>query len=98
MVDHDRLSTTFRFRTASSKLDERGRADMQRLVTYLEQQPAGTEVLFVGFTDDVGPFDNNLALARMMRLMRFGPQRATAPAIWPSVRWALVKSRHRGVT
>ena len=62
MVDYDRLSTTFRFRTGSSKLDERGLIDMQRLATYLETQP-GSEVLFVGFTDDVGAFDSNRVLA-----------------------------------
>lgn len=64
MASYDRLSTTFRFGTASSRLDERGRADMARLVDYLEEQPAGTEVLLVGFTDDVGPFDNNLGISQ----------------------------------
>ncbi len=63
MIDYDRLSTTFRFRTGSSLLDERGRIDKLRLVEYLETQPAGTEVLLVGFTDEVGPFSNNLALS-----------------------------------
>ena len=63
MVDYDRLSTTFRFRTGSSQLDERGQIDKQRLVEYLETQPAGTEVLFVGFTDDVGSFQTNQALS-----------------------------------
>lgn len=62
MVDYDRLSTTFRFRTGSSKLDERGLLDMQRLVDYLATQP-GSEVLFVGFTDDVGAFDSNRVLS-----------------------------------
>ena len=63
MVDYDRLSTTFRFRTGSSQLDERGRIDRDRLVSYLETQPAGTEVLLVGFTDDVGQFDGNRQLS-----------------------------------
>ena len=62
MVDYDRLSTTFRFRTGSSSLDERGLIDMQRLATYLEGEP-DAEVLFVGFTDDVGAFDSNRALS-----------------------------------
>lgn len=62
MVDYDRLSTTFRFRTGSSKLDERGRIDMQRLADYLKDEP-GAEVLFVGFTDDVGAFDSNRMLS-----------------------------------
>ena len=63
MVDYDRLSTTFRFGTGSARLDERGRIDLQRLVEYLERQPAGSEVLLVGFTDDVGQFDGNRALS-----------------------------------
>lgn len=63
MDENDRLSTTFRFRTGSSKLDERGRLDMQRLISYLERAPEGTEVTFVGFTDDVGAFDANQRLA-----------------------------------
>ena len=62
MVDYDRLSTTFRFRTGSSKLDERGQIDMQRLADYLKDEP-GSEVLFVGFTDDVGAFDSNRVLS-----------------------------------
>ncbi|MDO6591969.1 hypothetical protein DS901_00090 [Loktanella sp. D2R18] len=63
MVDYDRLSTTFRFRTGSAQLDERGRIDRDRLVEYLETQPAGSEVLLVGFTDDVGQFDGNRVLS-----------------------------------
>ncbi|MEL6839342.1 MAG: OmpA family protein, partial [Pseudomonadota bacterium] len=64
MVDYDRLSTTFRFRTGSSQLDERGRIDKERLIDYLATQPAGTEVVMVGFTDDVGQFDGNLGLSQ----------------------------------
>lgn len=63
MAQYDRLSTTFRFRTGSAQLDERGRIDRDRLVTYLEGQPEGTEVLLVGFTDDVGQFDGNRELS-----------------------------------
>ncbi|MEL6682784.1 MAG: phosphate ABC transporter substrate-binding/OmpA family protein [Pseudomonadota bacterium] len=63
MQDFDRLSTTFRFRTGSSELDERARIDKFRLIDFLEDQPAGSEVLFVGFTDSVGRFDSNLNLA-----------------------------------
>ena len=62
MAEYDRLSTTFRFRTGSSVLDERGLIDMQRLATYLADEP-DADVLFVGFTDDVGAFASNLALA-----------------------------------
>lgn len=63
MDQHDRLSTTFRFRTGSSNIDERGRLDMQRLIAYLQRAPEGTKVTFVGFTDDVGAFDANQRLA-----------------------------------
>lgn len=59
----ERLSTTFRFRTGSSKIDERGQLDMQRLISYLERAPEGTEVTFVGFTDDVGAFEANRRLS-----------------------------------
>jgi phosphate transport system substrate-binding protein len=63
MEQHDRLSTTFRFRTGSSRIDERGRLDMQRLIAYLEASPAGTTITLVGFTDDVGAFEGNRNLA-----------------------------------
>jgi phosphate transport system substrate-binding protein len=63
MGNYDRLSTTFRFRTGSSRLDERGRLDLDRLIAYLDGAPAGTEVTVVGFTDDVGPFEANRQLA-----------------------------------
>lgn len=71
MVDYDRLSTTFRFRTGSSALDPRGLLNMQRLADYLETQPSGTNVLFVGFTDDVGAFDSNrdLSVGRAEQVM-----------------------------
>jgi len=63
MLDFDRLSTTFRFATGSSRMDERGVVDMARLLTYLETQPQGTSVMFAGFTDSVGAFDGNRALS-----------------------------------
>lgn len=63
MKNYDRLSTTFRFRTGSSKLDERGRFDMARLADFLEEQPDGTRVRFVGFTDNVGAFESNRQLS-----------------------------------
>ncbi len=71
MGSYDRLSTTFRFRTGSSKIDERGRLDMQRLIDMLENAPQGTEVSFVGFTDSVGAFDanRNLSLSRARAIL-----------------------------
>lgn len=62
MASNDRLSTTFRFRTGSSQLDERGRLDLARLIDFLSNEPAGTQVTFVGFTDDVGVFEANRRL------------------------------------
>jgi phosphate transport system substrate-binding protein len=63
MTDYDRLFTTFRFRTGSATLDPRGVLNLARLTEYLETQPQGTELLFVGFTDDVGPFESNQTLS-----------------------------------
>lgn len=63
MSSNDRLSTTLRFRTGSSRLDERAKYDLQRLIEHLENEPEGTKVTFVGFTDDVGTFENNRGLS-----------------------------------
>lgn len=63
MVDYDRLSTTFRFRTGSSRMDEKAQLDMRRLINFLEDMPEGTQVKFVGFTDDDGAFEANRALS-----------------------------------
>lgn len=63
MLEFDRLSTTFRFTTGSSRMDERSLVDMARLVNYLATQPTGTTVMFAGFTDSVGAFDSNRALS-----------------------------------
>ena len=64
MLDaHDRLSTTFRFRTGSTKLDPRGELDLVRLAKYLTDLPSGTEVTFAGFADNVGAFEPNLTLS-----------------------------------
>ncbi len=62
MQSYDRLSTTFRFKTGSSELDERAVVDMKRLMSYLEDKP-GAELKIVGFTDSVGTFENNQILA-----------------------------------
>ena len=63
MGAYDRLSTTLRFRTGSSRIDERGKLDIRRLVDYLAKEPDGTTVTFVGFTDDVGAFGFNRSLS-----------------------------------
>lgn len=81
MVDNTRLSTTFRFKTGSTKLDERGLLDMKRLVSYLADLPQGTDVTLVGFTDNVGAFDSNydLGLSRASEVAK--QVRAFAPEI-----------------
>ena len=61
---HDRLSSTFRFRTGSTRLDPRAEVDLLRLVAYLETLPAGSEITLTGFADSVGAFEPNLALSR----------------------------------
>ena len=63
MGQYERLSTTVRFRTGASKLDERGLVDLKRLSGFLETVPEGARVTFVGFTDDVGAFDANRDLS-----------------------------------
>ena len=63
MTGYDRLSSTFRFRTGSSQLDERAPIDMERLTEHLKDAPEGTRVLFVGFTDSVGTYRNNQNLS-----------------------------------
>ena len=63
MTGYDRLSSTFRFRTGSSQLNERAPIDMARLTDHLKDAPQGTRVLFVGFTDSVGTFRNNQNLS-----------------------------------
>lgn len=60
---YDRLSTTFRFGFGSARLDEKGRGELPRLVQYLKDLPAGSEVAFVGFADSVGAFDRNKSLS-----------------------------------
>lgn len=63
MLDWDRLSTTFRFSSGSTKLDTKAQRDMERLVAYVESQPSGTQIAVVGYTDDVGPFGANQTLS-----------------------------------
>lgn len=60
----ERLSTTFRFAPGSSQLDNKARADAQRLVELLQQPGySGVEVLLVGFTDAIGNSDLNKVLS-----------------------------------
>lgn len=63
MEDWFRVSTTFRFRTGSSVLDNHSQRDLIRLVEFLEDLPEGTDVSLVGFTDSDGSFEANQALS-----------------------------------
>ena len=63
----ERLSTTFRFRSGSSELDNKALQDVSRLATLIERNAArGRQFLLVGFADSAGPFQENqrLSLAR----------------------------------
>ncbi len=63
MGDHHRVSTTFRFRTGSSNLDNHSERDLLRLVEFLERLPQGSKVSLVGFTDSDGSFEANQSLS-----------------------------------
>ncbi len=63
LLDWDRLSTTFRFRAGSTKLDNKALVDLERLLEYLEAQSDDFEIAIVAFTDNVGPFEANLTLS-----------------------------------
>lgn len=65
LVSADRLSTTFRFETGSSRLNARAQADVRRLAAVLAgDRFAAKEVLFVGFTDAVGDAELNRQLSQ----------------------------------
>ena len=64
VVKADRLSTTFRFSSGSSQLDNKAQADAQRLADYLARpENANREVLLIGFTDSIGQSDVNTVLS-----------------------------------
>lgn len=60
-----RLTTTFRFETGSTKLDAQSRSNVLSLARVLEAGGHdGRELVFVGFSDGVGPAAANLDIAR----------------------------------
>ena len=60
-----RLSTTFRFETATFALDTKANTDIVRLRALLDQpEYKGKSVTLAGFADGVGRFDNNLVLSQ----------------------------------
>ena len=82
----DRLSLTFRFQGGVSVLDERSKQDITRLGAILKG-PAmrGKTVLLIGYSDAVGAFAPNLALARKraqaVRAALFPPGTAPPPEV-----------------
>lgn len=64
VIGATRLSTTFRFASGSSQLDNKARADVERLAELLSlPQYEGAEVLLVGFTDSIGANNVNAVLS-----------------------------------
>ena len=60
-----RLSLDFRFRTGSSELDNKGLADLDRVVTLLtDLHYSGQNILLFGFTDSIGTAEVNDALSK----------------------------------
>jgi phosphate transport system substrate-binding protein len=61
----ERLTTTFRFRTASARLDARALRDLRRLAAYIRNadiDPA--RVILAGFADGRGGYDGNMTLSQ----------------------------------
>ena len=60
-----RLSTTLRFLTGSSTLDERGIADVRRISNLVRSGALeGDRLMIIGFSDSVGNFGGNINLSR----------------------------------
>jgi len=61
-----RLSTTIRFRSGSSQLDNKALQDLSGLIDvlrWLEAEKRSNKLLLMGFSDGVGGFDSNMKLA-----------------------------------
>jgi phosphate transport system substrate-binding protein len=63
--DAERMSTTFRFTPGSSQLTAKSQADAEEFAQQIvDGRFAGKEILLVGFTDSIGQFELNRALAQ----------------------------------
>ena len=86
MGQWERLSTTFRFKTGSSKLENQSRRDLDRLAAFIAENGEGREFVFVGFTDSYGPVEAN----RKLGLERAESMRAELQSVLdPSLRGTL---------
>ncbi|MCV0371581.1 phosphate ABC transporter substrate-binding/OmpA family protein [Filomicrobium sp.] len=62
----ERLTTTFRFKSGSVGLDNKGRQDIERLVTTVQSPKfRDRQLLVLGFSDAVGGYDENLRLSEV---------------------------------
>ncbi len=70
LLQYDRLSTTVRFDSGSSQLDNKVLVDLDRLADYLSNIRQNVEVSLVGFADSDGGFamNTNLSNARARRV------------------------------
>lgn len=60
-----RLSTSFRFEPGAARLDAQSRSNVEQLAQAIESGTYdGRKLLFVGFSDGVGPAEGNLRIAR----------------------------------
>lgn len=60
----DRLSTTLRFITGSSQLDQRAVRDVRRISDLISEGILdGNDIVLVGFSDSVGKFSGNMGLS-----------------------------------
>lgn len=78
-----RATLTFRFAVGGSELDSRGLEDVKRLHTLLgTPELAGKSVMLIGFSDAIGRFDTNLALARRRaQIVRAALTKVAGPAM-----------------
>lgn len=72
-----RLTTTFRFKTASAELDNKAIRDLGRMRDFLARpENRGKEVIVAGFADSVGAFSFNRQLAQARADVVYGALRS----------------------
>lgn len=90
MLSSDRLSTTFRFLTGSSRLDTRATSDILRLAEELERpENAGKIVQLIGFTDSIGDPELNKQLSENRAEQIRDALLAASPALEKQVKFTV---------
>ncbi|OUS04336.1 hypothetical protein A9Q96_15420 [Rhodobacterales bacterium 52_120_T64] len=80
LVGANRISTTFRFIEGTSTLDSRAKRDVERLIGWLSgQNLTNKEIYLVGFTDNNGKSNVNMALAEQRAQQVLDEMTANAP-------------------